>query len=179
MQPRYSTIRYCFILLFLYVMLSSGKFLFQVKRMHFVLSSPKWIDSFLRQIDRLLSFVLRFSILLRVFAFVGSFLFCFNFFRLLWVSTFILLQVLYVVVIFQFYFVASFCFCCEFSNLFCDFFCWFFFCQLWATAVARFGWKLESIHLNLEHFVLPSTLLIYGKEALYRIQKNKKRREIY
>ena len=140
MQPRYSAIRYCFILLFLYVMLSSGKFLFLVKRMHFVSSSPKWIDSFLRQIDRLLSFVLRFFILLRVFAFVMSFLFCFNFFRLQWNSTFILLQVLYVVVIFQFYFVASFCFCCEISNLFCcDFFCWFLLCQLWATAVARFA----------------------------------------
>ena len=140
MQPRYSAIRYCFILLFLYVMLSSGKFLFLVKRMHFVSSSPKWIDSFLRQIDRLLSFVLRFFILLRVFAFVMSFLFCFNFFRLLWNCTFILLQVLYVVVIFQFYFVASFCFCCEISNLFCcDFFCWFLLCQLWATAVARFA----------------------------------------
>ena len=46
-KPRYSTIRYCFILLLLYVMLSSGKFLSLLKRMRFVLSSPKWIVSLL------------------------------------------------------------------------------------------------------------------------------------
>ena len=46
-QPRYCTIQYYFIMLLLYVMLSSGKFLFQLKKMHFVLSSSKWIDSLL------------------------------------------------------------------------------------------------------------------------------------
>ena len=44
-QLRYSTIRYRFILLLLYVMLTSGKFLSLLKRMHFVLYSPKWIDT--------------------------------------------------------------------------------------------------------------------------------------
>ena len=43
-QPRYSTI-WCFILLLLYVMLSSGNFSLLLKRMHLVLSSPKWLDS--------------------------------------------------------------------------------------------------------------------------------------
>ena len=44
-QPRHSIIRYWFILLLLYVMLSPGKFLSLLKIMHFVLSIPKWIDN--------------------------------------------------------------------------------------------------------------------------------------
>ena len=47
LQPRYSTIRYCFILLVSYVMLRSGKSLSLLKKMHFVLSSTKWIDTLL------------------------------------------------------------------------------------------------------------------------------------
>ena len=41
-HPRYSTIRYCFILLLLHVMLSLVKFLSLLKSMYFVSSSPKW-----------------------------------------------------------------------------------------------------------------------------------------
>ena len=44
-QPRYSTIRYCFVVLLLYVLWSPGKFSSLQKRMHLVLSSQKWIDS--------------------------------------------------------------------------------------------------------------------------------------
>ena len=46
-QPRYSTIRYCFILFLLFVILSSGKLLSLLKRIHFLLSSPKSVDSLL------------------------------------------------------------------------------------------------------------------------------------
>ena len=44
-QPRYSNIRYSFIIFSLYVMLGSGMFLSLAKRMHFVFSSSKWTDS--------------------------------------------------------------------------------------------------------------------------------------
>ena len=43
-QTRYSTTQCCFILLLFHVMWSSGKFLSLLKRMHFVLSLPKWSD---------------------------------------------------------------------------------------------------------------------------------------
>ena len=135
------------------------------------------------------SFVSRFFIFSWVFAFVMSF------FILLWFfpftvsfqfnfdsSTLCCCDFFSVAVIFQFYFVARFCFYCEFSILFCsNFFILLLLWQLCSTVVARFMWKriFESKHRNLEHVVLPSTLLINKKEVLYRIQENEKRAEIY